>query len=393
MNTQAQKPDSRWPLFALGFRPFFWLGATAGALLPALWLHMLASPGSTAPYGNGSLWHLHEMLFGFAIAVIAGFLLTASRNWSGTPTPRGGMLAFLAILWLAGRLAPWLPGTTPWLSALVDLAFIPALAVGLVPALWHTNQSSNRFFLLLFGVMALTNGIFHAALIQGDTASAASAGKAMLYLVILTITWISGRVVPFFTQRAVPASTPRNPPWLRRSATVALIGLGMLDVVLPGHWLIAIIAFAAAGAHLARLSLWHHPGVWRIPILGVLHLAYGWMIIGMILTGLSALELFPMALTTHALAMGGVGSFVIGMMVRVSLGHTGRTLVTGLSILGAFGAVQLGSIARVFGPLIAPAQSLAWVNVGGALWLGGFVLFAIRFTPILFSRRPDGADG
>jgi len=392
-STQTLKTAPGWALLQLGFRPFFWLAAVAAVVLVAGWLYLWASGAVATPYGAPQWWHLHEMLFGFCVAVIAGFLLTAASNWSGTDTASGGMLALLAAVWLLGRLLPWFAVLPRWLPAVIDVAFLPLLAGTLARALWASPQKTNRVFLALLLTMAASNVAFHLGINTDLPLLTQRAGALMLCLVILTVAWLSGRVLPFFTARAVPDSTPQSQPWLGRTATGLLLMWAVLWPFLPRHWLTAAIALAAAAVHVLRLYRWHHPLVWRIPILAVLHVAYGWLALGLGLVALAAAGFSTPGPAVHALTMGAIGGFTLGMMTRVSLGHSGRPVAAPVLMVVAFAAINLAALIRVFGSLALPAHYSLWIASSGALWVLGFALFLVLFTPVLFTPRADGQPG
>jgi uncharacterized protein involved in response to NO len=380
-----------WRPFGLGFRPFFLLAGLAAPLLLALWLFAWHGAGSAATAYYGHLyWHSHEMLFGYTAAVVAGFLLTAVRNWTGQPTPAGAALAALAALWLAGRLLPWFEAAPQALIAALDLAFLPALAMVLARPLWSGANRVNRLFLPLLLGMALANALMHAQALGWSTTSAARGSALMLDLVILLLVFVAGRILPFFTEKAVPGATPKRRPWLEASG-LTLIGLLATQHLLPSPaWLIAATWLLLGVSQWLRLWGWHDRGVWRLPILWVLFTGYAWLASGMVLSGLSALGLFPASLATHALTAGGIGVFTLGMMARVALGHTGRPLRASLSTTVAFTLANLAAAARVAGPALLPAWYVGWILLAGLLWVAAFVLFVVTYAPVLLRPRVDG---
>ncbi len=380
-------------LFALGFRPFFAAAAISAVVLILSWLAIWSAGIWASSYYGVIGWHSHEMLFGYASAIIAGFLLTAVRNWTGVNTPSGAKLAMLAALWLAGRLLPLLDGWVPGLLiALTDLAFLPAVALAIRPALWQGEQKVNRIFVPLLLLMGVANLLVHLQSL-GVSQTAVQGIDMMLYLVLFLVALIGGRVMPFFTQAVIPQYTAVRRRWAEIGTVV---GFGLLVILqltpLPAT-ATGLVATILALVQIVRVSGWYHPQVWRIPILWVLYTGMFWLITGLLLTGLASLGLLAPTLATHALTIGGIGVLTLGMMARVSLGHTGRPLQPVRSVELAFVALNLGVAVRVFGPMLNDSIYTFWVHLSGGLWIISFTIFAIVYLPILSKPRADGKPG
>jgi uncharacterized protein involved in response to NO len=390
----APRPVHGWAPFALGFRPFFLLAAGAALALMMAWLPMWIGQLEPVRYYGLIGWHSHEMLFGYASAVIAGFLLTATRNWTGIATLNGRPLAALCTLWLFGRALPFAYPSVPGaLVAGVDALFLPALIWALARPLWRGANKINRGFLPLLAAMTVANLLIHAEALGLLSTSARAGQDLMLNLVLLLITWIGGRVMPFFTETAVTGSRPRRRPRLEQAAFVAFILYILLDLSPLPNWLLAVSALSVAVTQAWRLLGWHHPGVWRIPILWVLYSGFAWLIVGFILQALAALQWFAPNLAMHALTVGGVGVLTLGMMSRVALGHSGRELRTALPMNIAFGLLNLGALTRVLAPALLPGAYTGLVHLAGGLWLLAFFIFSLIYTPILLRARADGRPG
>lgn len=384
---------SGWAPFALGFRPFFLAAALAALVLVAVWLVMWIGRLPPVAYYGQLTWHSHEMLFGYAVAVIAGFLLTAVRNWTNLPTPDGAPLAGLTALWLAGRLVPLTYPTLPGiLVALVDGLFLPALMAGLAGPLWRGANRTNRLFLPLLGAMAVANGLVHLQAL-GLAQTGALGTQLMLNLVVILVSFIGGRVMPFFTEKAIAGATPKASLPLEWAVFGSLIILTLVEPLAPSGWATALVAGLAAVAQALRLLGWYDRRVWQIPILWVLYLGYAWLVVGLALKTLGALGLFPPTLALHALTLGGFGLLTLGMMARVALGHTGRAMQPSRWMTLGFGALFLASLVRVFGPLLPGVPYLAMVHLSGTLWLIGFLAFLWLYAPILTRPRVDGRPG
>ena len=390
------------PVLTIGFRPFYLLaGAFAGVGVP-VW-HF--APGELLPgepYLAGAAWHAHEMVFGFAAAVLTGFLLTAARAWSGLDTPTGWRLAALAGLWVAGRV---LVATGPAVPAIaVDGLFLPCVAFAVaLPVLKARTCPSRRFrryrnlpvaaVPALLGAANLLFHLDHAGLI----ALARANGGALLALDLfaLLVTLMAGRVIPAFTANAVPAARPRRNAYVEIVAfgTLAvLLVAGPLDPWLPGGPWLAGVAALGALAHSVRLWLWDLAATRGEPLLWVLPLSYAWLPAALILRALWLADAdVPAAAAFHALGAGAMGGLMLGMMTRSALGHTGRPLAARPVELVAYVLVHLGAALRVFGPLAGAEAEPPALAASAVLWSGAFALFFAAYFPVLTRPRVDEA--
>jgi uncharacterized protein involved in response to NO len=392
-------PESPVPLarpgpvvLALGFRPFFLGTGVLAVVAMPLWLAVLRGwlPGDS--YYGATTWHAHAMLFGYGTAVIAGFLLTATRNWTGMATASGWELGALAGLWLAGRIAPWLPVPGPLIAAL-DVAFPLLLALSLLKPLWHGPNRANRVFLGLLAGMSAASLLVHLQTLGLTGGTALVGDRLMLGLILVTLLIVSGRILPFFTRSAVPGAAPRVRPWVEW-LTFGLAGLWVLaDVAWPGSLLAGVLALGLAAVQVLRLVGWHHPGVWANAMLWVLYSGYLWLILGVLLNGLAHLGLVAPFPALHALTVGTIGVFTLGMMSRITLGHTGRVMRVPPAMTAAFWTLNLAALARVFGPLLGPSSYAEWLWVSGVLWTLAFGLFLWVHAPMLILPRADGRPG
>ena len=380
------------PLLALGFRPFFLAAGLSAFFSLALWLMMLRGLLPSGTYYSGATWHAHEMLFGYAAAVVAGFLLTATRNWTGMQTARGAELGGLVLLWLAGRIAPFLP--LPFgVIALIDLAFFPLLALSLFRPLWNGPNPVNRVFIGLLAGMTIASALVHLQMLGITPDTALTGDKLMLDLVILTLLIVSGRIMPFFTRGGITGAQPRTRKWVEQLT----FGLACVYVVvdpLP-HWgpIAGGVALALALVQTVRFAGWYDQRAWSVPILGVLYAGYAWLVIGLLLSGLAHLGLIMPFPALHALTVGAVAVFTQGMMARVALGHTGRPMQSAPLTNAAFVLLNAAALLRVLPPMLLPTQYALWLDLSGALWLLSFGLFLWVYVPILLAPRVDGAPG
>jgi len=368
---------ARFALFDLGFRPFYLLAGAYAALSVPIWA---AEYAGWLP-GPGILWHAHEMIFGYAFAVIAGFLLTAVRVWTARPTPVGAALAALAVLWLAGRVLAFqsLPAAA-WAGAL----FAVALAVAIGRPLLAAGNRRNQFFIAL--VLAL--GAAGVAVQRWPQLGLALGLDVVLFIMVV----MAGRVVPAFTNNAVAGAGARRHPWLEWAALGSILALIAADA-LQRPELAAGIAFLAGLLHAVRLALWAPGKVLRRPILWILHASYAWIVVHLWLRGFTEFGLLPYALGTHALTVGAIGGLTLGMMTRTARGHTARPLAAGRAETAAYVLVQLAAVTRVLVPLVLPAAYLGATVVSAALWFLAFALFVAAYLPILGRPRLDGQPG
>jgi uncharacterized protein involved in response to NO len=374
------EPESRAPggfaLFALGFRPLYLLAGLYAALSVPLWALQYAGwlPGANL------LWHAHEMLFGYALAVIAGFLLTAVRAWTSRPTPTGAALAGIASLWLLARILAFfsLPA-----SSMVDALFALAVAWGIGrPILQSGNR--NWYFILLVLALGAASVAF-----QANPAVALAVG---LDIVLLVVAIMGGRVIPAFTNNAVPGAGARRHPWVEYGALGSVVALIFLDAV---QWAFAaaVVSLIGAAFHAVRVALWAPLATRGRPILWILHLSYAWVAVHLLLRGLAAFELVSPLLATHALTVGVIGGLTLGMMTRTSRGHTARPLKVGAWEVAAYVLVHAAAVARVLLPLVAPGGYTGFIVLSSVLWLAAFALFTIVYYPILSRPRLDGQPG
>ncbi len=388
-----RKPGG-FALFALGFRPFFLAAGVSALVFLGLWLALWRGVVPAGGYFALVEWHAHEMLFGYTAAVIAGFLLTAVKNWTGMAVPTGRWLAVIFAIWLLGRLLVLVPGVPGWLVAAVDLAFIPLVGWALWRPLWYGRNKANRMFLLIFSGMTLANLLMHldvAGVVPGLWFRGA---YLMMDMVLLVLLLVAGRVVPFFTDKAVMGARSVVRPWVEKAAFTSMVAVAAAELAFPLGPAAGTVLLAAALIQGIRLAGWYSNGIWRVPILWVLHIGYAWLVLGLALRGLAGFGLLPSAIALHAITVGGIGVLTLGMMARVALGHTGRNINdTGPLLPAAFVLLNIGAILRVFGPLFAAEQFNLWVDIAGGLWMLAFAAFVLVYTPILISPRVDGRPG
>ncbi|HJP20603.1 MAG: NnrS family protein [Alphaproteobacteria bacterium] len=381
-------------IFAFGFRTFFLLAGLSATLLVPLWmaflLGYLEAPGYLGPIG----WHAHEMIFGYALTVIAGFLLTSVAAWTNEDRVHGLPLALLAALWLAGRLAmgfaDWLPGV---LVAVLDLAFLPALVLSILPPLLRSRKFANTAFVVLLVLLLMTNLGIHLEALGIISVDASRFIRVAVDLVVLFVILVGGRITPAFTRNALKVEITSRPV-LDRLAIGLMVALLVADTVPGAETVAALLALATALVNGLRLAGWQGLATRHSPILWVLHLGYAWVVVGLTLKGLAGLlPALPEVAALHGLTLGAVGIFTLGMMSRVALGHTGRPLVITPSVTAAYVLVNLAALARLADPLLATVANQLGSAAAGLMWTLGFLIFLINYLPILTSPRADGRPG
>jgi uncharacterized protein involved in response to NO len=378
----------------LGFRPFFLLAGIAAVALVALWIAFLNGVAIGGGYFDPVGWHRHEMLFGYTIAVVAGFLLTATQNWTGIRTVHGWPLAALAALWLTARVMIAVSEPLPAvLIALVDCAFLPALAVALAGPLFKCGVRQHYVFLLTLGLLFLANLLVHLESLQLSAGTGRIGTTLAVNLLVLLILLLGGRVIPFFMSRALPDVTPRSWAWIDYTALYSVALLAVVEPLMPQSRLTFLVAGVACVSNAVRLMGWQPWRTITTPLLWVLHLAYAWIVLGFALKSLSLW--FPQLgfLALHALVMGGIGAMTLGMMARVILGHTGRIMKLPSGMATAFVLINLSVLSRVIFPMILPSAYLRFTDLAGLFWALAFVLFLFRYAPMLVKPRVDGREG
>jgi uncharacterized protein involved in response to NO len=377
-------------LWALGFRPFYLLASLFAAASMLLWVAQYTGILPFA-YSAGPVWHGHEMLFGFATAVIAGFLLTAVATWTGQPPLRGIALMALALLWVVARVLM----LTPFgLAATLFNAFFPlAVAVAVAIPVLRTGNRRNLVFVGLLGLLAMLALLVHLAS-QGLVDVPQGLGlQAGLDVVLLVMVIVTGRVVPMFTNNGVPGAGAVRHFLLEATALGTIVLLLIADLLQWEGVSVALLAGFAAAVQAARLCLWRPWRTLRTPLVWILHASCAWIVLHLALRGLSPAGWFAPVLATHALTVGAIGGLTIGMMTRTARGHTGLPLRAGRTETAMFVLIQAAALVRVGGGLIAPAHHLLNIRLSGALWSLAFALYAAAYWQVLTRPRLDGRPG
>jgi len=389
-------PVADMPLLALGFRPFYLLAAIFAIVAVPLWVLSFLGEAQTGNYLRGLTWHSHEMIFGFAPAVIAGFLLTAVRNWTGQPTPTGVSLAALVLLWVFARV---LMQTGPAdAAAVADILFLPALGIAVAIPIWRSRNKRNYKVLAVLAVLTMANVAYHLASLNLIPPGFARVSMtAALDVIAILVAIVGGRVIPAFIGNAVKDSNPRYVRSVEVVSVGALIVILIVGVVAPwmpvadSIWLLLFVT--AAVAQLVRLLLWQPLRALGNPLLWMLPASYAWLPISLALRALELQSIVPSGAAIHAFTVGAITSLMIAMMTRSALGHSGRPLVAGPAEIATFVLLQLSAIVRVLAAPIMPGAYREAMVVAGILWTLAFAVFLFRYWPILTRPRIDGKPG
>jgi len=390
-------PGAGPALFNLGFRPFFLGAGLFAALAMGLWSGVYLGGWQLALAQMTPItWHAHEMLYGYTMAVIAGFLLTAVRNWTDRDTASGARLALLVALWAAARVLALFDGAgASRMMALADLGFQLALTVELARPLIQARQWRQMGILAKVVLLTVTNALFYLDLLGYLPHGIFWGLYGGLYLIIGLILTMGRRVIPFFTERGVDYPVALiNRRWLDVAALVLFLLFFVFDLFTPYRGVAALCALALFGLHSARLWGWYTPGIWRKPLLWSLFLAYGFIVAAFPLYALSVVTRVSPTLAVHAFAAGGIGLITLGMMARVALGHTGRDVQNPPPVVWwPLVLLTVSALLRVFAPLLVPGLHNAWIVISQFFWIAAFALFVAHYWPILGRPRVDGRPG
>ncbi len=384
------------PVLRLGFRPFFLGAAMSAVLLMLLWMAQFVF-GRQYPLTGLSpvLWHAHEMLFGYTAAVIAGFLLTAIRNWTGITVLTGWSLAGLFAVWLLARLAPFIPGISLAWLAVLNAGFLTLLALICLRPVLKARQYKQTGIIAKLFLLALSNLVFFLGL-TGVLADGVQWGLySALYIILALILMMMRRVMPMFIQNGIDGEfEPRNRKWLDISSLFLLLALWLADVFTRFDAAVAWLALVLAVLHGLRLRGWYTSRIWSKPLVWVLVVAYGFIVFGFALLAASVLSASLYFIAIHAFTVGGIGLVTLGMMSRVALGHTGRNVFEPPALLRwMFLCLLAAAVVRTVLPLFDMTRYVYWIGASQLLWAAAFILFLLVYAPMLLRARIDGSDG
>lgn len=399
---QSGTRPSAGAFLSYGFRPFFLGAAVYAVVLMSVWLVWVASlaaggAGDWLPVaGSPYAWHAHELVFGFAAAAIAGFLLTAVPNWTGALPLSGRPLALLFGVWLAGRCTMALSGVLPSVvSGAADIAFLPLLGAFAARQLFVKPAARNLVFLFLIAVMTFANAAYHLSAHGYMAADPLAGPRAALLIVALMIAIIGGRIVPSFTHNYLHLNAPGSALPVRNEkldiASVVSVALfALVTTAGADPRVIGFTALAATVLNGIRLYLWRGWSTRREPIVWVLHAGYAWLVVALAVSAASELtSTVPASLAYHAFGTGAASTMILAVMTRASLGHTGRPLEAPRAVVWSYLLVTVAGVLRVIGPIAAPAYTAAVVTAAALAWIAAFALFVVVYAPILTTPRPQ----
>jgi uncharacterized protein involved in response to NO len=376
------------------FRPFFLSAGLFAIVAISVWLMALHGTGlalvpATLPY-----WHGHEMVVGFAMAAMAGFVLTAVATWTDRAPLEGTLLGVLVLAWLLGRFAMLATTQLPyWLVACVDTIFPFLLAFLVGREVVGGGSHRNYPIIGIILVLAVLNLLYHLGVMRVLPGMDRLALTLLIHVVLLMITVIAGRIIPNFTANWLRARgherLPENRPLIDGITVAATVATGVSVSLTAFGPVTAFLATVAALSHFIRLARWRGLATTSEPLLFVLHVAYLWLPVGYGLTALAAFGLiFPASAALHALTMGGIGNMILAVTSRVALAHTGRPLhAPGLIVL-AYAILNAAVVARVLSPLNS-GLTVGLIDLSALGWIATFAIFTGVYWPVLTRPRVD----
>ena len=387
---QSRRTYAGPPLFSYGFRPFFLVAALWAAFNILLWVPQYLGSITAATEFSALDWHMHEMLYGYVAAAIAGFLLTAIPNWTGRLPVNGWPLAGLVLLWLAGRAAILLSKDIGgFTAALVDASFLLALAIVAAREIIAGKNWRNLRVMIILAVLILGNIVFHLeVLLKG---SADYGVRIAISAIVLLISLVGGRVVPSFTNNWLARNNPgRLPvPFSRFDvATIATAAVSLAAwIAAPAHPVSGMLLLIAGCMQSTRLLRWAGDRTLAEPLVLVLHVGYAFVPVGFLLLGVSAVSTFVPATTgMHAWTAGAIGLMTLAVMTRASLGHTGQPLRAARATQIIYAAVFGAAVARI---VAAFSGSITLVEFAGLAWIAAFGGFVLLYGPLLAAQKPS----
>ncbi len=386
------------PILRLGFRPFFLLGSVYSVIAIAIWVYAFQHGQPEQLQVPALWWHVHEMFFGFAMAIVVGFLLTAVQNWTGVNGTKDKWLGVLVALWALPRFLLWTE-TPLWLTSSVEALFLALVAYEISFRVLKAKGYRNLIFLPFFVLAIITNYASYATIKGMPPFPSIAVWQAMLWWFVLLISIMGGRVIPFFTARRFNFDKPESLFWLDTAANLPLVLLFALSFFpLTSMQFSPVILVFAAIMQLVRFLRWKPWMTLKEPLVWSLHITYFCIPLGLFIKALSELSLISNGLFVshnmlHVVAIGAIGGLILSMISRVTMGHTGRMIYQGPNMWFAFIAIVLSALIRGVGVAFWPQHMLLLVDAAAALWIIAFSLFVLKFGKMLISPRADGHPG
>lgn len=383
--------------FDRAFRSFFLGGAIYAVISMMVWWAIYPNVGATLSSVNIITWHAHEMVFGYALATVAGFLITAVLNWSKMETASGWKLAVIFLLWAAARIGYLADIPLIWV-ALFDLSFNLGLFLHFAWPVYRKKLTAQIGLASKFLLLLIVNVMFYTLLLQdspnSDTWLILNPNSMVLlglFLILAINLTMIRRVLPFFTEKSLGLPAFKEFKWVNRGSMIGFFMVMMLVIIPAPSWLNSLFAWTTALLFSIRLVYWYHPKIWQSVLLWPLHLSYAFMTLGMIIYGFWGLGWVSQSLAIHALSAGGIGLLCSAIMARISLGHTKRNIFNPPKTLAwVFIILTLGAITRVLTPLIMPSEMILWMQISQILWGLGFAWLVVLYWKIL--TQPEQQD-
>ena len=386
----AHKEYTGFILFERAFRPFFPGAALFAALAIPLWILTLETDLETPSGFLARDYHVHEMIFGYLGAVLAGFLFTAMPNWTGRPALAGTRLALVSALWLAGRIAVFTSASWPMAAVVIDASFLLTVSILAWRDVIAGGSIRNMPVCLLVSLLAIANVAYDFSLLQGfDTGWAE---RSALAIIATLISLIGGRVVPNFSGNWMKknniAPLPSAFSTFDKAVLVATIITLTSWILAPETSLTGYLFAATFFAQAARLLRWRGWQTMAEPLVLILHIGYLWLVLWFGLTGLALLSPASFSTTSalHALTAGAIGTMTTAIMTRAILGHSGRKLSAGPATRIIYSLIVAGAFMRVFAESLTLDFMLS-TAISGTLWSAGFLLFALVYAPYCLSPK------
>ncbi|MEO2268798.1 NnrS family protein [Pseudoalteromonas sp. YIC-656] len=385
-----------WPFMRLAFRPLFWLGALFAMLSIPLWALTYTGNLTFTPFGSSHFWHIHEMLFGFAVAIITGFLLTAVQNWSGVPSVKGKPLFALVLIWLSARLLMAFPHLAPnWVIMTLDLAYLPLAAFFLAIPIIKAALWRNLFFIPILLAMSGLNALMYTALYGHLAINFLDISHVMVMMITLVMVIMGGRVFPMFTANGTHTQRIANIPWLDKASIISVLLCVALTLIgdRVAQQFTGSLFLIAGVLNFIRALRWRIWVTFGTALVWPLHASYWALCCGLVLMGAYHFGwLTSISTPIHAITVGGMGLMILAMISRVSLGHTGRMIKASKPMSFAFLLMVVTLLVRLLASLTGTHYS-SLILLSAALWAISYALFVIGYGKIVFSARIDGRDG
>lgn len=383
-------------LFNLGFRPFFLAGACFAIYAMLSWAlyfngYISLASGSITP----NQWHAHEMLYGYGMAIVVGFMLTAVKNWTGINTLQRWPLLGLFSLWGMARVMNGWPLLQLDIGAVFDVLFNLCAIIAVIIPIVHAKKWMQLGLVFKLFVLAVGNALFYAQTYNLLGEGAMYSETIALVMMVSLMLVIGRRVIPMFIERGVDVPVElKQFLWADKLILVLMVAWLVSELTsqryLNSAWLCGLICVVNG----VRLSGWYTKAVWRFPLLWSLYLSMCLINLGFLGLALQHLQWVPVTWSLHLFTIGGIGLMTLSMMSRVSLGHTGRNIKAPPgSVKYACSAIVLSLVCRVGLPWVDMSQYLAWLTLATLCWIAAFLWFLKDYWQVLTKPRVDGLEG